>query len=106
MDSLLLEVVQSIDDFDLRPSQSVQLGDHKDVPFAEDGQAGTELVPLVQGCGAADPFRKDLFATCVFQFLDLGIQPLLLMGRGCPPVSDFSSHRSERVLVSEKIVET
>ena len=29
MDSLLLEVVESIDDFDLRPTQSVQLGDPK-----------------------------------------------------------------------------
>ena len=100
MDALLLEVVQSVDDFDLRPAQSVQLRNAELVPFAEHREAGTKLVSLVQGRGAADPFREDFFATCVFEFLDLGIQPLLLMGRGCPSVSDFSSHRSERVSVS------
>ena len=100
MDSLLLEVVQSVDDFDLGPAESVQLGDHKDVSFAEDGQAGTQLMPLVDGCGAADSLREDLFATSVPEFLDLGVQTLLLMGRGCSAVSDSASHRSERVTVS------
>ena len=74
------------------PPQPVQLGHHKDVPLLKDRQAGAELMPLLQGSGATDPFREDLFAPRILQFLDLGIQTLLLMDGRCPSVSDFSTH--------------
>ncbi|QNI43869.1 hypothetical protein SynRCC2555_00059 [Synechococcus sp. WH 8101] len=50
------------------------------------------MVSLIQGRGAGDLLREDLFATCFLQFLDLSIQTLLLVGRGCPCVTDFPSH--------------
>ena len=103
MDSLLLEVVQSVDDFDLRPTQSVQLGDTEEVSFTEHRETGTELVSLVQVRGAADLLKEDLFASICFEVFHLRIGGL--MGGGAPCVSDFPSHRSERVCVSERIAE-
>ena len=35
MDSLLLEIIQTVDDFDLTPSKAVQLGNTQQVSFAE-----------------------------------------------------------------------
>ena len=90
MDSLLLEVVQSVDDFDLRPTQSVQLGDTEEVSFAEHRETGTKLVSLVQGRGAADLLKEDLFASICFEVFHLRIGGL--MGGGAPCVSDFPSH--------------
>ena len=100
MDSLLLEIVETVDHLDLGSSQSVQLRYHKDVPLLKHRKTGTELMSLLQGGGATDSFREHLLAPCLFQFLDLGIQTLLLMGGGCPPISNFSSHCSERITVS------
>ena len=53
MDSFLLEVVQSVDHFNLRPPQTIQLGDHQQVTFPKDRHASTELVSLLKGRGAA-----------------------------------------------------
>ena len=94
MDSLLLEVVQSVDDFDLRPTQSVQLGDTEEVSFTEHRETGTELVSLVQGRGAADLLKEDLFASICFEVFHLRIGGL--MGGGAPCVSDLASHVAER----------
>lgn len=35
MDSLLLEIVQTVDDFDLTPSNAVKLGNTQQVSFAK-----------------------------------------------------------------------
>ena len=95
MDSLLLEVVQSVDDFDLRPTQSVQLGDTEEVSFAEHRETGTKLVSLVQGRGAADLLKEDLIASICFEVIHLGVG--VLVSGADPCVSDFSSHCSERM---------
>jgi len=60
-------------------------------------------MPLLQGGGAADPFREDLFAPRILQFLDLGIQTLLLMDGRCPSVSDFSTHLFGKVVCFQSI---
>ena len=93
MDSLLLEVVESIDDFDLRPTQSVQLGDTEQVSFAEHRETGTELVSLVQGRGAGDLLKEHLFASICFQVIHLGVGALV--SGGAPCVSDFACHVPE-----------
>ena len=98
MDSLLLEIIQSIDDFDLGPTQSVQLGDTEHVSFAENRETGTELVSLVQGCSAGNLLKENLLASICFEVIHLRVGGL--MGSGAPCVSDFPSHRSERVSVS------
>ena len=58
---------------------------------------------LLQGRGAADLLKEDLFASIRLEVLHLGVGGL--MGRADPGVSDFPSHRSERVCVSERIAE-
>ena len=63
MDALLLEVVQTIDDFNLTSSKAVQLGDTEQVPLTENREAGTQLMPLIQRRGAADLLKEDLFAS-------------------------------------------
>ena len=60
-------------------------------------------MPLLQGGGAADPFREDLFAPRILQFLDLGIQTLLLMDGRCPSVSNFSTHLFGKVVSLQSI---
>ena len=95
MNALLLQVVQAIDDLNLTPAKAVQLGNAKQVSLAEDRKAGTELMPLVQGRGAADLLEEDLLTSICFEVIDLGVGGLV--GRADPGVSNFPSHRSERV---------
>ena len=71
MDALLLEVVQTIDDFNLTPSKAVQLGDTEQVAFTENRKACTELMPLIQRRGAADLLEEDLFASICFEVIYL-----------------------------------
>ena len=71
MDSCLMQIVQTVDDFDLRSAKSIQLGNAKQVSLSQHCQAGTELVPLVDGRGAADLLKEHLLATCCLQFFDL-----------------------------------
>tara|TARA_B100001057_G_scaffold154542_1_gene154716 strand:+ start:1445 stop:1660 length:216 start_codon:yes stop_codon:yes gene_type:complete len=71
MDSLLLEVVQSIDDFDLGPAESVQLGDTEQVSFAENRETGTKLVSLVEGRSAGNLLKENFFASICFEVIHL-----------------------------------
>lgn len=58
---------------------------------------------FVQGRGAADLLKEDLLASICLEVFHLRIGGL--MGGGAPCVSDFPSHRSERVCVFGRIAE-
>ena len=58
---------------------------------------------LVQGRGAADLLKEDLLASICFEVIHLGVG--VLVSGADPCVSDFSSHRSERVCVSGRLAE-
>ena len=103
MDALLLEVVQTIDDFNLTSSKAVQLGDTEQVPFTENREAGTQLMLFVERRGAAALLKEDVFASIRLEVLHLGVGGL--MSGGAAGVSDFPSHRSERVLLSRTLAE-
>jgi len=98
LDSLLLEVVESVDYLDLRPAQPVQLRYDKDAPLLKHRKTGAELMSLLQGGGATDPFREDLLASSILKFLDLSIKTLLLVDGGGPSISDFSTHLFGKVV--------
>ena len=64
MDSLLLEVIQAIDDLDLGTTKAVQIRNDQLVLLTEHGKAGTQLMPLIKSGGAADLLKEDLLAPC------------------------------------------
>ena len=98
MDSLLLEVVQSVDDLNLTSPDAVQTGNTDLVSFSENRQAGTELVSLFQRCCAGNLLKEHLIASICFEVIHLGVG--VLVSGADPCVSDFSSHCSERICVS------
>ena len=71
MDPLLLEVVQSVDDFDLTSPHAVKTSNTDLISFAENGQAITELVSLLQRCRARNLLKEDLFASICFEVFHL-----------------------------------
>ena len=71
MDSLLLKVVQSVDDLNLTSPDPVKTGNTDLVSFSEDRQAGTELMPLFQWCSARHLLKENLFTSICFEVIHL-----------------------------------
>ena len=63
-----------------------------------------ELLSLVQRRRAGDLLKKHLLASIRLEVIHLGVGGLV--GRADPGISDFPSHRSERVYVAEIISRT
>ena len=90
MDSLLLEVVQSVYHLNLTSPNSVQTSNAKDIGFPQHRQARTELMSLFQGCCAGNLLKEHLIASICFEVIHLRVG--VLVGGADPCVSDFPSH--------------